>query len=285
MPDEVVPPEGSSEPAPPSRPLAAFSSIEVRPGTPPSSALRGIRLDDAGPSTSPRAGPLVLAIDTTTDVTVGVARGREVLAGDRVTDRMAHVEQLVPLVHRTLAAAGASLADVGQVVVGLGPGPFTGLRVGIVTAQVLAHVRGVPLHGVCSLDVIALAHVQTTDSPGGVGRPPSGQSEFLVATNARRKEVYWARYAADGRRVEGPEVTSPDVVPRLPTVGPGADVYPDRLQTVAGPRVLDAGLLAAYGLDLPSAGTEPLYLRRPDAAEPAKRKSVLRILPGQDIRR
>jgi tRNA threonylcarbamoyl adenosine modification protein YeaZ len=159
--------------------------------------------------------------------------------------------------------------------VGLGPGPFTGLRVGIVTAQVLAHVGRVGLHGVCSLDVIALAHVHLSQPEG----------TFVVATDARRKEVYWARYAADGARVGGPEVSSPDAVPRLPTVGPGADVYPDRLQTVAGPRTLDAGLLAAYGLDLPSAGTEPLYLRRPDAAEPARRKSVLRILPGQDVRR
>ena len=229
-------------------------------------------MPDPGSGTGP---DLVLALDTTTDVTVGVARGREVLASERVTDRMAHVEQLMPLVHRTLALAGARLADVGQVVVGLGPGPFTGLRVGIVTAQVLAHVRKVPLHGVCSLDVIALAHVHLP--------PPTGS--FVVATDARRKEVYWARYGADGHRVGSPEVSSPDVVPRLPTVGPGAGVYPDRLDVVAGPRTLDAGLLAAYGLDLPSAGTEPLYLRRPDAAEPARRKSVLRILPGQDVRR
>ena len=221
------------------------------------------------------AGPLVLAIDTTTDVTVGVARGREVLAGDRVTDRMAHVEQLVPLVHRCLAAAGASLSEVAQVVVGLGPGPFTGLRVGIVTAQVLAHVAHAGLHGVCSLDVIALAHVQTA----------TPASPFLVATDARRKELYWARYATDGSRLAGPEVSSPDAVPRLPTVGPGADLYADRLDAVPGPRTLDPGLLAAYGLDLPSAGTEPLYLRRPDAAEPTRRKSVLRLPPGQAVRR
>ena len=220
---------------------------------------------------------LVLALDTTTDVTVGVARGHEVLASDRVTDRMAHVEQLMPLVHRTLAAAGARLADVAQVVVGLGPGPFTGLRVGIITAQVLAHVRGVPLHGVCSLDVIALAHVQASSGPAAPA--------FLVATDARRKEVYWARYGANGRRVEGPEVSSPDAVPRLPTVGPAADLYTDRLEVVPGPRTLDAGLLAAYGLELPSAGVEPLYLRRPDAAEPARRKSVLRLPPGQEVRR
>ena len=287
-------------------------------------------------------GPgLVLALDTTTDVTVGVARGTDVLVSERVTDRMAHVEQLMPLVHRSLVTAGATLADVAHVVVGLGPGPFTGLRVGIVTAQVLAHVRGVPLHGVCSLDVIALAHtssgsasewssaggvggrppsgqssgsVSEWSSAGGVGgRPPSGQSSgsvsewssaggvggrppsghasdarphpFVVATDARRKEVYWARYGPDGRRVGEPEVSSPDDVPRLPTVGPGADLYADRLDAVTGPRTLDAGLLAAHGLDLPSAGAAPLYLRRPDAAEPARRKSVLRLPPGRAVRR
>ncbi|HEY0240557.1 MAG TPA: tRNA (adenosine(37)-N6)-threonylcarbamoyltransferase complex dimerization subunit type 1 TsaB, partial [Friedmanniella sp.] len=237
-----------------------------------------------------------------------VARGREVLASDRVTDRMAHVEQLLPLVHRCLAAAGAGLGDVAHVVVGLGPGPFTGLRVGIVTAQVLAHVQHAGLHGVCSLDVIALAQARLHSSggvggrppsrqsssgsdsewssSGGVGgRPPSGQGQFLVATDARRREVYWARYATDGHRVGDPQVSSPDAVPRLPTVGPGADLYADRLDAVPGPRSLDPGLLAAHGLDLPSAGTEPLYLRRPDAAEPARRKPVLRLPPGQQVHR
>ncbi|SER21301.1 tRNA (adenosine(37)-N6)-threonylcarbamoyltransferase complex dimerization subunit type 1 TsaB [Microlunatus flavus] len=242
----------------------------------------------------PRPGGLTLALDTSTDVTVGLARGTEVLAAERVTDRVAHVEQLVPLVHRALASAGATLADVDHVVVGLGPGPFTGLRVGIVSAQVLAHVRGVALHGVCSLDPIALAHATAMssasasewNSAGGVGgRPPSGQGDFVVATDARRREVYWARYAADGTRLQGPEVSSPDDVARLPTVGPGADLYADRLEVVDGPRVLDPGLLAARGADLPDAGTEPLYLRRPDAAEPARRKSVLHLPPGQAVRR
>ena len=209
-------------------------------------------------------------------MTVGVARGREVLVSDRVTDRMAHVEQLMPLVHRSLAAAGASLADVAHVVVGLGPGPFTGLRVGIVTAQVLAHVRG----------VAAARRLQPRrHRPRARAGRRSPRSEFVVATDARRKELYWARYGADGRRVGEPEVSSPDDVPRLPTVGPGADLYADRLDAVPGPRTLDAGLLAAHGLDLPSAGTEPLYLRRPDAAEPARRKSVLRLPPGQAVRR
>ena len=222
-------------------------------------------------------GALVLALDTSTAVTVGLARDGEVLASERVTDRVAHVEQLVPLVDRCLAAAGAGLRDVAHLVVGLGPGPFTGLRVGIVTAQVLGHVRGTPVHGVCSLDVIALAHA--------AGGATDGGDEFVVATDARRREVYWARYAPDGSRIDGPGVSDPDTVPRLPTVGPAADLYADRLRTVAGPRSLDAGLLAARGLELPSAGSEPLYLRRPDATEPGRRKSVLTIPPGQRVRR
>ena len=83
---------------------------------------------------------VVLALDTSTDVNVGVARGPEVLGRARVSDRMAHVERLTPLVRQCLAGAGLALPDVGSVVVGLGPGPFTGLRVGIVSAQVLAAV-------------------------------------------------------------------------------------------------------------------------------------------------
>jgi tRNA threonylcarbamoyl adenosine modification protein YeaZ len=210
------------------------------------------------------ADPVVLALDTSTSVAVGVARGAEVLGRARLDDRMAHVEQLVPLLHHCLADAGLTLADVDAVVVGLGPGPFTGLRVGIVSAQVLAAVRDVPLHGVCSLDAVAAAYADERDG-----------SDFVVATDARRREVYWARYAADGRRQSGPDVSAPDLVPRLPTVGPAADLYPERLAVAPGPRRLDPGVLAVRGLTLPDAGTEPLYLRRPDAAEPTRRKSVL----------
>ena len=208
--------------------------------------------------------PLVLGLDTATTVAVGLARGAEVLQVAGVADRMAHAEQLTPLVREVLRAAGLRPGDLHHVVVGLGPGPFTGLRVGVVTAQVLAAALGIPWRGVCTLDVVAAQHA-----------PASGGGEFVVATDARRREVYWARYAADGTRLEGPLVGPPAAVPRLPAVGPGADLYPGRLQAVPGPRVLDAGVLAARGLDLADAGREPLYLRRPDAAEPTRRKSVL----------
>ncbi|MBP2416496.1 tRNA (adenosine(37)-N6)-threonylcarbamoyltransferase complex dimerization subunit type 1 TsaB [Microlunatus capsulatus] len=215
------------------------------------------------------AEPLVLALDTSTTVAVGLARGGEVLGTAGVADRRAHVEQLTPLVQRCLADAGLRPADVDQLVVGLGPGPFTGLRVGIVTAQVLASALRRPWRGVCSLDVLARQHVLEHRDADDVGRA------FVVATDARRREVYWARYDADGTRVEGPRVSAPGEVPRLPVVGPAADLYPDLLDGVLGPRTLDAGVLAAHGPDLPDAGREPLYLRRPDAAEPTRRKSVL----------
>lgn len=228
------------------------------------------------------AEPLVLGLDTATTVAVGLARGPEVLAVAGVADRMSHVEQLIPLVQQCLRRADVPASALDQVVVGLGPGPFTGLRVGIATAQVLATALGIGWHGVCSLDVIAAQHVAAQHV---AGRPAGGADEpgyqFVVATDARRREVYWARYDATGARLDGPRVSAPADVPSLPTVGPAADVYPDRLTAVAGPRTLDAGLLATQGLALPSAGREPLYLRRPDATEPSRPKSVLAPWSGR----
>jgi tRNA threonylcarbamoyl adenosine modification protein YeaZ len=213
--------------------------------------------------------PLVLGLDTATTVAVGLARGPEVLQVAGVSSRLAHVEQLTPLVQECLEAAGLRASAVTHLVVGLGPGPFTGLRVGIVTAQVLASALRIPWRGVCSLDVLAAQHAEERSDPGGA------DGEFVVATDARRREVYWARYDADGVRRDGPHVSAAADVPRLPTVGPAVDVYPEQLEGVVGPRVLDPGMLAARGLQLTDAGREPLYLRRPDAAEPTRRKSVL----------
>ena len=208
---------------------------------------------------------VVLGIDTATVVCAGLAVDGVLVASDQVADRMAHVEQLTPLIRRICREAGVVSAELTDVVVGLGPGPYTGLRVGIVTARVLAETGGARLHGVCSLDVIAAQHVASGGSDG----------QFLVATDARRKEVYWARYAADGTRIHGPAVDHPTELPALPTVGPAADLYPDTLSAAAGVRALDPGSLVLAGPNLPDAGLEPLYLRRPDATEPGRRKSVL----------
>ena len=210
---------------------------------------------------------LVLALDTSTVVNVGLARGDRVLATATVADQMAHVEQLMPLVSECLDAAGAQVSDLEQVVVGLGPGPFTGLRVGVVTAQVLGQVLGLELRGICSLDVVAAQFAGASSA------------EFVVATDARRREVYWARYSSDGVRLGEPQVSQPGEVPRLAAIGPAADLYSDQLNAVPGPRSMDPAVLAGRGATLPDAGTEPLYLRHPDATELTRPKSVLHY-PG-----
>ena len=97
-----------------------------------------------------------------------------------------------------------------------------------------------------------------------------------MATDARRHEVYWAAYGPDGgqdRRTPG--VGARTTLPACPSIGPAADLYADRLRAVPGPRVLDPGVLALAGPGLPDAGHEPLYLRRPDATESVRRKTVL----------
>lgn len=204
---------------------------------------------------------LVLGIDTATGVAVGIARDGEIIASEAVADRQAHAEQLMPLVSGTLHALNLTPSDLDAVAVGMGPGPFTGLRVGIVTAHTLASVLDIPLLRVGTLDVLAVAAAAATDG------------EFLTVVDARRRELYWARYDGDGVRLDGPHVSAPTGLPALPAFGPAAELYP-----LAGPRVvmdMDAGLLAAHAGVLPDPGPEPLYLRRPDATAPTRHKSTL----------
>jgi tRNA threonylcarbamoyl adenosine modification protein YeaZ len=211
---------------------------------------------------------LVLALDTSAPaVSVALHDGTDVVGAATGEGAMAHGELLAPSIARALSDAGATIHDVTDVAVGVGPGPFTGLRVGVVTALTLGASLEVPTHGVCSLDVLAAEAL-------GVG-------PFLIATDARRKEVYWALY--DGgpqslRRIEGPAVARPDALaalyPGVPVVGRGAQLYPDFLAAQAGPLDPSAGILAggvAAGsfVELP---LEPLYLRRPDVSEPTALK-------------
>lgn len=205
---------------------------------------------------------LVLGIDTATDVRVGLA-GDGVSISLAVRDPRAHAEQLLPLVQTALTQAGRRPADVSGIVVGVGPGPFTGLRVGVAAAVTLAEALGIEARGVCSLDIVARAWAESPQRPGG---------EFLVVSDARRKEVYWARYSAAGERLDGPFVTAPADLPELPLAGPGAALVG---REVAGPTEIDGGLLAAVGDQLPDAGLVPLYLRRPDAEVSTTRKSTL----------
>ncbi|WP_130866015.1 tRNA (adenosine(37)-N6)-threonylcarbamoyltransferase complex dimerization subunit type 1 TsaB [Acidipropionibacterium timonense] len=209
---------------------------------------------------------LTLGIDTSSAVCVGLARGGQVLAQRRVDDPRAHAEQLMPLVEQVCAEAGVALTDVDEIAVGVGPGPYTGLRVGVVTGRVLAHLGGSTPHPVCSLDVLAAQWVSGDNAPTG---------EFVVCSDARRHELYWARYDQRGQRLDGPHVTSPQGLPGgLPVGGPGCAAR-DLTPAAGSPEHLDAGLLAARWHELPDVGLEPLYLRDPDATVPTTRKATL----------
>ena len=148
------------------------------------------------------------------------------------------------------------------VVVGTGPGPFTGLRVGLMTAAATADAWNVPAYGVCSLDALA-------------------DGDVVVVTDARRREVYWARYAG-GVRVDGPGVCAPGDVPLVQgdrLVGAGARLPAFASYEVLGPEHPVMVRLVARASDrvlagAPSDPLTPLYLRRPDAVEPGAGKRV-----------
>lgn len=224
---------------------------------------------------------LVLAFDTATPaVTAAVHDGRGVLAESTTIDARRHGELLVPTIREVLKEAAVSLGDVTTVVAGTGPGPYTGLRVGLMTAQALATSLGVPAYGVCTLDALAYG--------SGLAEP------FLVATDARRKEVFWGHYENSGTRLSGPSVDRPQDLPEgLPLVGAGARLY---AEVLGASRLADApdhpfaGALAALAAgqlggpdvrEVVESGTHPvlslprpIYLRRPDAQVPAPPKKV-----------
>jgi tRNA threonylcarbamoyl adenosine modification protein YeaZ len=213
---------------------------------------------------------LLLAFDTATAaITVAVHDGRRALAEITTVDPRRHGELLTPSIADVLSRAGATRDDVTAVAVGVGPGPYTGLRVGLVTARVLSSVLGVPAVGVCTLDVLARGAVTAA-----AGR------QFLVATDARRKEVYWARYSAAARRLAGPGVGQPSELDvAAPVAGEGPWLYPEVFSDPIGPRYPAASLLADFAAERLAAGApllpaQPLYLRRPDARVPGPPKRV-----------
>ena len=242
----------------------------------------------------------VLALDTSAAVAVAVVAddGRR-LAARASDERRRHAESLAPLITEVLDEAGVDRTDLTAVVAGTGPAPFTGLRVGLVTARTLALSLDVPVLGVPSLDALAVQAV------ADLGLDPG--DEVLVASDARRKEVYWARYRVVAH--EGPHgvpvvetVAGPDVgkaadvagaqleVPtseggRLVVVGEGAALYADQLPPDDdAPLLPDATVLARVALVRRAAGlalpVEPLYLRRPDVQEPTARGKVVPLTGG-----
>lgn len=217
---------------------------------------------------------LVLAVDTSTPaVTAGLVRldsdaVPHTLAVRQTVDSRAHAEVLTPQIMECLAEAGHTPADLDAVVAGTGPGPFTGLRVGMVTAASFGDALGIPVHGICSLDAIAAE----------AGEP----GELLVVTDARRREIYWARYRA-GLRVDGPAVIAPaelDAAGADSVAGSEPHAALFALPTHAVHHPAPAAMVAVAATAL-LAGTPPeplipLYLRRPDAVEP-KPRAPLRL--------
>ena len=219
---------------------------------------------------------LLLAFDTATPaVTVAVGESGPdgsftLRAGAGSVDARRHGELLSPTIVRVTEEAGITLADLDHIAVGIGPGPYTGLRVGLATAHALADALGIPCHGVTTLDALAFATGRT--------------APFVAMTDARRKEVFWARYDDHLTRVGEVAVDRPAELDTggLPLVGDGARMYADVLG--AGPdspeplhpdaaAMAELALLRLHrGEKLPD--PQPLYLRRPDAVEPGAPKKV-----------
>ena len=200
-------------------------------------------------------------MDTSVGVSVALLRSDGELTQSQTVDHGMQGELTAELISQVVADSGLEISEITEVVVGVGPGPFTGLRVGLVTAEVFAHARNIPIHGICSLDAIAFDYAKPC----------------VVVTDARRKELYWARY--DGKRIGEPQVSKPEELlaqfPDSEFVGPGSQLYPD---FISG-KVLElkagslAKLFAAGAAQL--VDVSPMYLRKPDAIEPTTRKSVL----------
>lgn len=211
----------------------------------------------------------MLALDTATPAIsaalaeVSGASAARIVAKRVAVDARAHAERLAPQIDAILSEGGVKPKDLGAIVAGVGPGPFTGLRVGLMTAATLGTALGIPTYGVCTLDIL--------------GAATTGRA--LAATDARRREVYWAIYE-DGRRVTGPAVGKPaELAPLLSAervlhgVGEGSQRYADVLGIVAGEPAyppLELMVALAAGRVQGKAISEtltPLYLRRPDAVE------------------
>lgn len=205
-----------------------------------------------------------LAMDTSHLVATGLALDGVAVDAEVVLDSRAHGESLMPCVVELCRRNGLTLSDVDEFVVGMGPGPFTGLRVGISAAATLAHLAGTRLHHVCSLDVLALQW-RTAGAP----------TEFVVASDARRKELYWAHHRA-GARVGEPHVGAPATLPPVPVAG----AVPEAMRGLLdfrddGPSTIDPALMAARWRELTEAPPEPYYLRPADATVGGPPKSAL----------
>jgi tRNA threonylcarbamoyladenosine biosynthesis protein TsaB len=199
---------------------------------------------------------VLLAIDTSAGTSVAVVENGRVLAEASEAGNRRHAEAIGTLLRQVLADAGIRPSDVAGVVAGMGPGPFTGLRVGIAAARAFAFGIGAPVYPVVSHDAIAW------------GR----EERVLVVTDARRSEVAWSLYDPNLMRVEGPTLAARgEGFSRVVARYPGVPIL-DPAEVSAASLGLVAEYLLAAGR--PLGPDQPLYLRAPDATVPGPLKSV-----------
>lgn len=228
----------------------------------------------------------ILCIDTSQATAIALVRDGKVLARTRNESGRHHAESITPLVRQALSEAGLPTtvieAGLEAIAVGTGPAPFTGLRAGLVSARVLGSAAGVPVYGVSSLDIIARQALDVL----------SQDTQVIALSDARRKELYWARYQTEGPDdvtcLEGPEVDTAAALARsvksnavrLVSCAPIPEhAVGDLVGVEQGPIApLDAAVLARIVNARLARGahdaldTAPLYLRRPDIhGQPAER--------------
>lgn len=194
---------------------------------------------------------MILAIDTSAGTSVALV-GEGIVAEAATADTRSHAEHIGVFIDRVLTDAGLTPSDVTAVVAGIGPGPFTGLRVGIAAAIAFAIGRGIPLYGIPSHDAVAV-----------------GRETCTVVTDVRRRELAWTTYR-DGVAIDGPRLTSEATL----ATDVDLDIFPE-----VRADVISAALLATAaqvridrGDDLSS--LRPLYLRAPDATPNTGSKRV-----------
>lgn len=193
---------------------------------------------------------------STATVGVAVARDGQLLASRQVVTDRRHAEEITPLLDQAIRETGCSISEVDRLAVDVGPGRFTGLRVGLATARGLALACDVPVVGVTSLELLAAAQP---------ARP------VVAVIDARRNEVFQQIFLSSGPKeanVGPPSELAADVPPDALVVGDGADRY----QEMYGSAVLldqapDASVLVALAMDrtpMPGSNVLPVYLRDPD---------------------
>jgi len=209
---------------------------------------------------------VLLSIDTSAGTSVAVVdQDRGIISEAGEIDTRRHAEVIGELIALVLHRSGIEIGALSGVVAGMGPGPFTGLRVGIAAANSFALGAGQPIVRVVSHDSIAWGYY----AAGSTG-------PLLVVTDARRREVYWTAYeGADTfgipRRSQGPALTTPGEL-RTAVTGYAGYHRLDANQVSAGASGMLAESLSAHHRGF--AGSAPLYLRSPDVTVPNAPKRV-----------